>query len=153
MARRHLFPVGWCLKRIIDGPGDDVVSKWKALVVNRDGESTADGCRSGMCHGCLAILGLLSMLTGCTSPAFKLSDKSAVVRLLATRHVVELQRRNPTPLTCWVEGTEPDARRLYLGENHPDHTVRVGAYRVTADGRAWVNTDPTLLEERWTVVE
>jgi len=30
-----LFPVGWCLKRIIDGPGDDLVSKWQALVLSR----------------------------------------------------------------------------------------------------------------------
>jgi hypothetical protein len=35
-----LFPVGWCLKRIIDGPGEDLVSKWQALVLSR-GESGA----------------------------------------------------------------------------------------------------------------
>jgi hypothetical protein len=28
-----LFPFGWCLKRIIDGPGDDLVSKWQALIL------------------------------------------------------------------------------------------------------------------------
>jgi hypothetical protein len=72
---------------------------------------------------------------------------------MSTKHVAELQRKNPTRLTCWVEGTEADARLLYLGENHPDHTVRVGAYRVTSDGRVWVNADPTLLEAKWAVVE
>lgn len=30
-----LFPVGWCLKRMMDGPGDDVVSKWQVLVLAR----------------------------------------------------------------------------------------------------------------------
>jgi hypothetical protein len=30
-----LFPYGWCLKRIVDGPGDDIRSKWKALVSPR----------------------------------------------------------------------------------------------------------------------
>jgi hypothetical protein len=28
-----LFPVGWCWKRIVDGPGDDVVAKWKVFVL------------------------------------------------------------------------------------------------------------------------
>ena len=106
-----------------------------------------------MSHGRLVILGFLLLLSGCASPAFKLSDESAVNRLLATRHVANLQRNNPTPLACWVEGAEPDARLLYLGENHSDHTVRVGAYRVTADGRAWVNADPTLFEDKWRVIE
>ena len=29
-----LFPVSWCWKRMIDGPGDDLRSKWQALVRN-----------------------------------------------------------------------------------------------------------------------
>jgi hypothetical protein len=40
-----LFPVAWCLKRIIDGPGDDLVSKWQALIVQREGEPEAGGRR------------------------------------------------------------------------------------------------------------
>ena len=28
-------------------------------------------------------------------------------RLMATRYVADLQRKNPTPLTCWVEDSEP----------------------------------------------
>ena len=74
-------------------------------------------------------------------------------RLMTTQHVAALQRSNPTPLTCWVEDSRPDVRQLYLGENHPDHTVRLGAYRVTADGRVWMNADPTLREDRWVGVE
>ncbi|MGL6074090.1 MAG: hypothetical protein ACRC8S_08015 [Fimbriiglobus sp.] len=31
-----LFPFGWCLKRLLDGPDDDLVSKWQTLVVSRD---------------------------------------------------------------------------------------------------------------------
>jgi hypothetical protein len=31
-----LFPVGWCLKRILDGTGDDVWSKFQTLVLDRD---------------------------------------------------------------------------------------------------------------------
>ena len=30
-----LFPVGWCLKRILDGPSDDLLSKWQSLVLSR----------------------------------------------------------------------------------------------------------------------
>lgn len=37
-----LFPVDWCLKRIVDGPVDDIEFKWKALIVNRDERSTED---------------------------------------------------------------------------------------------------------------
>jgi hypothetical protein len=106
-----------------------------------------------MCHGRLIVLSLFSLLTGCAAHAFQLTDESAMVRLMATKHVAEWQRKHETPLICWVEGTEPDARNLYLGENHPDHTARVGAYRVTADGRVWVNADPTLLKDRWTPID
>ena len=31
---RTLFPVAWCMKRIIDGPGDDVWLKFKVLVLD-----------------------------------------------------------------------------------------------------------------------
>jgi hypothetical protein len=30
-----LFPYGWGLKRIFDGPGDEICSKWEACVVQR----------------------------------------------------------------------------------------------------------------------
>jgi hypothetical protein len=36
-----LFPVGWCLKRIVDGSGDDIVFKWRALVLSREGGAAA----------------------------------------------------------------------------------------------------------------
>jgi hypothetical protein len=106
-----------------------------------------------MCHRRLVILGLLSLLTGCASPSFTLTDESAMNRLLATKYVAELQRTNPVPLTTWVEGTEPGARLLYLGEDHSDHAVRLGAFRVTADGRVWMNADTTRLEDRWITIE
>ena len=95
---------------------------------------------------------LKAIADGQPAPAFKLTDKSAMDRLMATKHVAELQRKNSTRLACRVAGTELDARRLYLGENHSAHTVRIGAYRVTADGRVWVNADRTLLDDRWTVI-
>lgn len=101
----------------------------------------------------LGIFSLLLFVTGCAGPTFRLTDESAMDRLMATQHVAELQRNNPTPLTCWVEGADPNARQMYLGENHADHTVRVGTYRVTSDGRVWVNADPTQLEEQWAIVE
>ena len=72
---------------------------------------------------------------------------------MATRHVAALQRGNPTRLICWIERAEPGERDLYLGEDHADHTVRIGAYRVTADGHTWVNIDPTLLADRWARIE
>jgi hypothetical protein len=106
-----------------------------------------------MQHKCLILFCLLSLLAGCAAPAFKLSDESARVRLMETEYVSELQRKNPTQLVCWIEGTEPGARDLYLGENHPDHTVRVGAFRVTADGRVWINSDRTLLEDQWAPIK
>ena len=31
-----LFPIGWCLKRILDGAGDDVWFKFEALVLNHE---------------------------------------------------------------------------------------------------------------------
>ena len=99
------------------------------------------------------ILLLPTLLIGCTSPAFVLTDESAMERLMSTKHVADLRRRNPKPLTCWVESSDPSASLLYLGENHDDHTVRIGAYRVTADGRVWVNADKTLLQERWIAIE
>jgi hypothetical protein len=102
--------------------------------------------------GRAALLGLVCLLTGCAAPPFALTDESAMDALMVTRHVAELQQRHSMPLTCRIEGTDPDARRLYLGESHSDHTVRVGAYRVTSDGRVWVNTDPTLLEDRWAMI-
>ena len=106
-----------------------------------------------MSHGRFVILSLFSLLMGCGASGFRLTDEAAMARLMATKHVAELQRKIPAPLTCWVEGSQPDARQLYLGENHSDHTVRVGVYRVTADGRVWVNADPTLLDERWSIIE
>ena len=30
-----LFPYGWCVKRIFDGPADDIWSKYRALVLER----------------------------------------------------------------------------------------------------------------------
>jgi hypothetical protein len=115
----------------------------------------------------VAVLWVLSLLLailplGCaasrpdrtTTPGFVLSDDAALDRLMATRHVADLRSRLPIKLTCWVEASAPDERRLYLGEEHGDHTVRLGAYRVTADGRVWVNADPTfLLEDQWAEVE
>ncbi len=106
-----------------------------------------------MCLRRRVILRLVALLAGCAAPTFKLSDESAIEKLMGTRHVAELQRENPTPLTCWVEDSEPDARQLYLGEDHQDHTVRAGTYRVTADGRVWLNADPALPEDAWTVIE
>jgi hypothetical protein len=106
-----------------------------------------------MRHRRIAVLSLLAIATGCAAPVLALTDESAIERLMETKHVADLQRRNSTRLICWVEGSEPGARELYLGENHPDHTVRVGAYRVTADGRVWMNADPTLLEDRWVPIE
>jgi hypothetical protein len=70
-------------------------------------------------------------------------------KLIATTHVAGLRANNSTPLICWVEVTEADALELSLGEDHPDHTARIGAYRVTSDGRVWVNEDQTMMKERW----
>lgn len=32
-----LFPMGWCLRRMINGPADDIRDKWRTLVVNHVG--------------------------------------------------------------------------------------------------------------------
>jgi hypothetical protein len=106
-----------------------------------------------MRHTRFIILSRLSLLMACAAPAFRLTDDSAIDRLMTTRHVAELQRQNPMPLTCWAEGAHADARELYLGENHPDHTVRIGAYRVTADGRVWMNGAATRPEHRWIAIK
>jgi hypothetical protein len=106
-----------------------------------------------MNHKTLLVLGLLFLLAGCASRSFVLTDRSAMEKLMSTQYVADLQRGNASALMCFVEGSAPDARELYLGEDHPDHTVRLRACRVTADGRVWVNDDPTMLEERWRAVE
>jgi hypothetical protein len=74
-------------------------------------------------------------------------------KLMQTRYVADLQTRIPAHLVCFVEDSTATERDLYLGENQPDHTVRLRACRVTSDGRVWVNADETLLEDRWIVIE
>ncbi len=93
------------------------------------------------------------MIAECVSHPFRLTDESAMRKLMATKHVAQIEQRDPSPIICFVESEEPGEIDLSLGEDHPDHTVRIGAYRVTSDGRVWMNSDPTLLEERWVQVE
>src|SRR5687768_9003016 len=99
------------------------------------------------CHA--LVLVTMTCLTSCAAPSFRLSEDSAMDRLMATRHVAQLQREHVSSLTCFVENSGADGVDLYLGENHPTHTVRVGSYRVTTDGGVWMNSDATQLEERW----
>ncbi len=40
---RTLFPVAWCLKRIIDGSGDNVWSKFKILVLDENARDQSHG--------------------------------------------------------------------------------------------------------------
>src|SRR5262249_51647628 len=87
-----------------------------------------------------------SVAAGCTHPAFVLTDDAAMDRVMSSAHVSRLQERNPTRLMCMVDGREPNAIDVYVGEDHPDHTVRVATFRVTDDGRVWVNDDQTGLE-------
>lgn len=37
-----LFPYAWCLKRIVDGAEDDVRAKYRALVLEREGQDPAE---------------------------------------------------------------------------------------------------------------
>jgi len=48
---------------------------------------------------------------------------------------------------------QADGNEARGGTSTEDHTIRIGAYRITADSRVWVNSDPSLLEDRWVVVE
>jgi hypothetical protein len=96
---------------------------------------------------------VIAVLAGCGARTLELTDESAMSALMQTKHVAALQRQNPTRFVCWVESADSTSRYLYLGENHPDHTVRVGSYRVTSDGRVWVNSDLTYLEDQWVFVE
>lgn len=82
---------------------------------------------------------------------FTLTNDAAVKKVLATRHVTELDKKTDVPLASWVEGRDAEAVYVYVGESHPDHYVRVGVFRVTKDGRVWVNRDPMLSEE-WRLV-
>jgi len=36
-----IFPYGWCLKRILDGPADECRFKWQVFVLNPNGGSAA----------------------------------------------------------------------------------------------------------------
>ncbi len=85
----------------------------------------------------LALMIAVGVMGGCSASTFQLSDDSAMQQLMVTKRVVALQQENPTRLICFVENVKPGERDLYLGEDHPDHTVRVGTFRVTADGRVW----------------
>ena len=92
--------------------------------------------------------------TGCARDAFRLTEDSAIERLMATKRVASLERAIPNRrMVCMVDDTRPDAVYLYLGYDEGDHTTRVGFYRVTSDGRVWVNQDETGLDDRWVVVE
>src|SRR5579872_590214 len=97
------------------------------------------------------VASIAALLTGGSEPTFKLTDDSAMDRLMSSRRVAALQKENPTQLICWIEDTKPGERDLYLGEDHPEHTVRMGTFRVTADGRVWEQDiiDP---EAPWVVV-
>lgn len=74
-------------------------------------------------------------------------------KLMNTRYVANLQKQIPAKFICFVEDSTDTERDLYLGEDHDDHTVRLRACRVTADGRVWVNADETLLEDRWVTID
>lgn len=85
---------------------------------------------------------------------FTLTEDSAMIRVMSTKRVANLSRAIPNRrITCMVEHTTPDAVYLYLGDDEGDHTTRVGFYRVTRDGRVWMNRDETGLYERWAVIE
>ena len=58
-----------------------------------------------------------------------------------------------------IDGYEAGAIIVFVGEDvppredEPGHTVHMETCRVTSDGRVWVSSDPTLLEDRWLVIE
>jgi len=52
-----------------------------------------------------------------------------------------------------LDYVRPDALYLYLGDDGPDFTTRIGFYRVTPDGTVWINSDPTGLDDRWTPIQ
>ena len=75
-------------------------------------------------------------------------------QLMSTRRVASLERAIPNRhLTCMVDYTTPGVVYLSLGDDEGDHTTRVGLFRVTQDGRVWVNRDEAGLKDRWAVVE
>ena len=99
---------------------------------------------------------LASALTalGCAAPRFHLTDDTAMAQLMSTNHVAQLQRNIPTRhLICMVDDNTPEEIRFYLGDDEGTHTTRIGFYRVTSDGRVWLNADPTALEDRWTTIK
>jgi hypothetical protein len=96
---------------------------------------------------------LLILSPSCAPDRLALTDQSAMDRLMSTNYVAELAKRNPSPILCYIEGSGATYRNLYLGEDHPTHTVRLRSCRVQSDGRVLVNTDPTLLEELWAPIE
>ncbi len=119
-----------------------------------------------MCHKVIPIFVLASLATGCTpplqsppqasatKPSFKLTEDTAMQRLMGSAYVAALVRAIPSRhLMCMVEITRPDSIDLYLGDDEGDHTTRVNFCRVSQDGRVWVNQDETGLDDRWAVVE
>lgn len=91
---------------------------------------------------------------GCAHPSFRLTEDSALDRVMATRQVQSLREEIPSRrLMARVDDVRPEAIYVYVGDDEGDHTTRVGFYRVTPDGRVWRNRDETGLEERWEVVQ
>jgi hypothetical protein len=93
---------------------------------------------------------LFLLLSGCQQ--FVLTDASATDKVLATKYWNDLERQYSAPLVCWVVAVKPDARELYIGTNRANQIARIRDFRVTADGRVWVNSDSTLRSEEWVVV-
>jgi hypothetical protein len=117
-------------------------------------------CRIPALNQAMAVLAF-TLLVSCTSTSqqssppvpFKLSEESAVDRLMATQLVARLEKAIPhRHLICMVEGRTSDEIDLYLGDDEGDHTTRIGAYRVTGDGRVWAATLNTPGEYIWVAI-
>ena len=53
-----IFPYGWCMKRLLDGPADNVATKYEALVLRHRTQAAQHGTAAGRSHlRCFAMCG------------------------------------------------------------------------------------------------
>jgi hypothetical protein len=121
--------------------------------------------RCGICPKFWAVIVTVAAMGACqknsappasidSSEGFRLTEESAIRQLLATQYVAGLKAAIPgRRLVCQSDGVTKDGMDVHLGDRGDDFVFRIGFYRVTTDGRVWMNQDGTGLEERWKIIE
>jgi hypothetical protein len=98
----------------------------------------------------------LAASTGCVSSngswfPFYLNEDTAAQQLMATEYVKSILRKGGA-VTCGTELIQLNYVQLYLNEAHFDRSVPLGRFRVTSDGRVWMDDGPTPDDFHWVLI-